>query len=642
MSTVAHRTSAWIGALSLVLLSGTQSAVAAVDQAPKLPPHYRTSPLGFLRSGSADYLLVDNSLRDELGRPAFTPLRVSDGVTLPVVGTPVDSHESWPTIVDESWLQLLDTASDSHVERRDLESGLVTGSIALAYEEVLLHADDQWALVRSAATLSFIPFEGAPVDLTSDDLGEQPWNFTWVAGDSGAAYLASPSRTFWVDPLTGDLTLLTDPSGNRFPATHATAGRVIGARGGIGNDQVVSWLTDPAHNAGYASVVVSSPRQHTFLPLGDGVAAVGDDNTSGDHRLSVQPVDLATGALGEALVENADGVLGLGDGSIAAVVDDLPTGRIVRVDGTGLQSVGPLPLVRQVPNAVFYSSARPLVSWAGPLPGGYPPVTELTAYSGGEWHELAYPSVDTSVSAWVAGGAVLTLEARSYPESTYRISRPDGSFHDLSARTSSAPALSFNGRWAQVPTGGALRYQVQNARTGDVVATYRGERDDTRDHRVITRNRLWSRLGPAGNAVGRDLTGARPDRRLHVPLTCHGGPGTLVDVRGRWVVTECDYTHLTVHDRTGFYRSRTLAGDSALAAFGDGYLVRGVARDLGTDHTTFRLRINALGADHRARSYGPIAWDYLPSFAVDRQGSGAPVYLDEDGGVRRVDLSWLD
>lgn len=624
------------------------SANPVLEEGAALPWRWETALPSYveLPGQSPGYIMHARSQYDENRGRTYSIVRVSDGAVMHTFERPyhLTSLEA-PRLVDRSLVEMVtgrpSTYNPDHVNIHDLVTGART-SIDISAHGSYLHGDDEWALVTDPVAgadyrvLSFVWADGHTVTVSELQVRS---NVVWKGGDTDTAYVTVNGTSYAIDAATGAVTPLTMPDGSPFPLYAVTVDTLV-AR----SDQVVDgrWgyrFSSIDRSTGALVHQVDVPydtRVRYYLPYGRGIAAVYLPDGGTLYRFDLRPFDMSTGALQSAVATGVVVADAMGNGQVALMLGDVPTGRLAVTPGAsgGLQPVSNLPHIGYRSMRVGLSDGVAVTSFESQTG-----LWSTRVGTGQDWQQ-EYPSStpeDTRTDNFAyAGDTVLTRLPDTYPGATrhYRVAWPGGS-RDLD----DVVRLGRGGRYLirHVP-GGTGRWEVQEVRSGTVVAS-----GTDLAARFLDGTWLWTAPDPTGTMTGTDLTGAEPPRTATIPAACLGNSGGVVSVVGRWALAHCG--DLSVVDLWGVMQPWPVPADDGYVQLGNGFVAwLDVTPHPAGGQPTINLDVADLSVDHDVHTYGPlrgVSYPPGPAYAVDDSGSPDLVYVDPTSRVRHVNLDWL-
>jgi len=638
--------------LATALPAVTPVAAASADPAPAVEgtalPWRWEAALRYmdLLDQSPGYIMHTRSQYDERHGRTYSVVRVSDGT---VVDTFERSYNQTtieqPRLVDQSYVEMVMGAGyhPDHLDVHHLDDGTST-SIDISDHGGFVHGDDEWALVSDAdpgaaySVLSFVWADGHTVRASGLQVRS---DLTWNGGDSDTAYVTLDGRSYAIAAATGDVTPLSLPDHSPATLYAVTADTLVAYSSHYFTDGRTGYrFTTLDRGTGDLVAQVDVPydtKARSYLPYGRGLAAVYLPQGGSLYRFELRPLDMSTGALLPAVASSVVAAGAMGNGQVALVLGDVPTGRLAVTSGTGddVQSVADLPQIGYRSLALGLSD--------GVVVSGFDGQSGLWSTQvgpAGDW-EPTYPSStpedERSGSFAFAGDTVLTRLPDTFPGamSHYRLAWPGGS-RDLDG----SAVLGRGGQYMlhRAP-GSASPTEVQDVRSGTVVTSWT---DTTR--RLLDGTWLWTAPDAAGTMNGTDLSGGEPPRTAEVPPSCLGRGQDVLTVVGRWALAECG-SGLDVIDLWGVMQPWTVPAEHGYVQLGDGFAAWvDITPDPAGGPSTITLDVAGLGVDHTVHTYGPLRGNSYPpgpGYAVDGSGSPDLVYADPSSRVRHVHLDWL-
>lgn len=665
----------WAGGLlcGLLVTAAAAPGVAAVDdptpqpmfeQGRLLPQRWlgmdRVDRRIGLVSASERYVAHDYYDRAEGEEKGLRLHRVGDGSLVRTVQSPYagSSYAPYmmPKLVGDSWLQPMLAPTGSRVDRiavRDVETGTLTAELPIPVGEEMLAVGEDWILTSGPGGTW-----DRPLHLYRPDGLDQRWpdvqvgtnnTSTKVLNDHTVLVHDQDSVTWKLDVAKGYHT----PAGYEMPDV-ITAGRLFWVETVYQDGQSVnrlSWSDHDGSNAG-SVVVAAGWWERDFLPFGDRVALLHVPDGGDAYNKALSPVDLSTGELEPPVATHVAGARPMGDGRLALSVADGATGRVAVVgDGSGEHTVMPFPAVPQQVGSLRLSHGVAATTWSAETSpvGAEPGQVWFTDAEGSDddWRPgyLGGPvATDSEGNALdYAGNIALTALPRTgssgaYP---YRLTWPGGSRDVTGAfgtiRLGNGGLLLARGLLSA--SGGSVSgWQVEDARTGEVKATFPG----SNPHLGMDGTWIWQGPTAQGTMTGTDTANPGTTRTVQTGLTCPATP----TVMGRWALVPCNVDQTYVVDLRGVvdpWRVPYQEHDRPVA-LGGGFVAWVTYRDLPTGDDTPLLQVADLSEQHSTRTYGPVRGRTFPpgpSYAPDDAGAPQLVYADDHSQARVLDLDWL-
>lgn len=602
----------------------------------QLPVHPLDAELGtYFPYASTSYLGFGRAAEDEyVGLPSIQLHRVGDGsVARTVTVDPADRDVLSGSAVVH-WRPPL-VPEPTPVVATDVESGQIRWTIEVPYTEVIVSTGESWVLssLKEGAHDAILRRPGKP-DLSVSGMQLGSAVGPYAVGDSTGLVVSNGGGSAWaLDLATGVAKLLY--SGPRVPRVYAGPTRFFVVEDGWNtSDDVIHWWDRIGTGNGVVTVP-AVPDGRAYVPFGDRLASLrAVDSWHND----VQPVDLSTGVREAAVLTNTLEARPVGDGRLAALLNDTANGRIVLLaDGGPPTTFADLPELGEHVTGLGIGNGKAVLRYGDPT---YPTTTSTwTAPLDGS----AKPTALTDGAQPVAGG--LVQAAGSTVLTTTSSPTQDTRVHEI-AWPGGHRELTVHLQGVSLGAGGDVLLRtdrdtaLEDARTGAALGVVPELQAFAVDGRT-----LWTKSADSGLLIAHDLDGTVADRTLRtgLPSSC-GGAG--MQVVGRFALVHCGDSHFVVDTRR-VYQPWPLPTDSStwmsLPVLGAGFATWIRYQKDVNGESFAAVAVQDLGPGRQLKTYGPVhspATQPATTVAPDDR-TARLLYLDGTQQARRVDLNWL-
>lgn len=635
------------GGLVLAGLGGQVAVAFTVDPAVQagvqLPPHALPAP-GYVefQSATPGYVVYDVHQQDEY---SFLPLlvrRTSDGSvarTLTVKANTPQPYLSESSVVVREPVPGAVGATRFTVS--SIETGIEQWSVDVPADETIVGAGASWVLTAVGSTgQAFLRRPGAAASAVAGvTLSGSNSSGPGALADARTLLVHDMSKIWSIDLASGLPTLLTASAG-WYDQLILTPSRVFWVDDARVGTALASWSARDGSNQG-SVLVAGADLTRGYVGFGDRLAAYHYEQPAVTYRAGLCPVDLATGQLEPPVATQVATARDLGDGNVALVLGDTPTGRVGTItdDGQPVKQLAEFPVIGQNTTALALSGDRVVAGFGDPYTAASGPVLFTQAGGSGGWSGALAVGDESMPGGLVAakGDVVLTDFADHYLSMDMRVSWPGG-HRDLLAVPGAA--LARGGKVLVRATDNSGAGVLEDVKTGRQLSTV-----TTGELFTVDGMELWRGPDAQGNLVGTDLNGSAPVRTVATGRSgCLGAPA---QVSGRFALILCNGTFVAL-DTLGILPPWDIPWSSADLALqptlGNGFVTWGryLKDPSGTVYAV--AQVVDLGPAHGSRLYGPLHGAYSPPrimVTADDQGGHRIAYVDTTSQVRLADLDWL-
>ena len=594
-----------------------------------------------LRTVTPGYVAYDVHQQDEYADPQLLVRRTSDGSVARTLTWKANTPEPY---LSESSVVLTAPVPGAvgtiRVTVNSIETGIEQWSVDIPAGETIDWAGASWVLTTVSSTGQVVlrrPGAGA-----TDLAGVVLWTPSvkpGVVADAQTLVVHDMSQIWSIDLASGLPTLLTAAAG-WYDHLTLTPSRVFWVDDSRGGADLASWSSRDGSNQG-SVLVADSAGTNGYVGFGDRLAAYHYEATDVTYRAGLRPVDLATGQLEPPVATKVAAAQDLGNGQVALVLADNPTGRVGTItdDGQPVKQLAEFPVIGAATTALALSGDRLVAGFGDPWTASSGPVLVTPIGGSGGWSG-ALSAGDESMPGGLVdakGDVVLTDFADHHLSVDMRVSWPGG-HRDLMA-VSAGTSLARGGKVIVRPTDSGATV-LEDVVTGSQLSTL-----PTGEPFAVDGTELWRGPDAQGDLVGTDLNGSALVRTVAT-----GRPGCLgptVQVNGRFALILCNGAYVAV-DTLGILPPWDIAWSGADFAkqpkLGNGFVTWGRYEHDASGTVYAVAQVVDLGPAHGSRLYGPLHGAYSPPnimLAVDDQGGHRIAYVDSTSQVRRADLDWL-